>query len=1068
MLNQKGKCQRNDWENQYLLHINREPMHVLLGAYADQLQAASCNREVSQYVLSLDGLWKFKLFPNPKEITEDFHEASFDTSVWNDIKVPGNWEMQGYDYPIYTNTLYPFELSDTSGAHLLKIGKRAKAQGVMTDNYELNPPCVPHNNPTGCYVTEFEIPQFWEGREVFITFGAVESAFYLWINGESLGYSQDSKLPADFNITKFIKSGTNKVAVQVMRFSDGTYLEDQDYWHLSGIQRSVSLYSKPAIHIRDFKVFTLLDEHYKNADLVTYCYVNKEEGYSDYKVRVKLIDALGQEISAELEKKVSEQTSMYPKDQFSEEMCAALISIKVTEPIKWSAENPYLYTLIYTLVDPQGNEVDYESCKVGFRKIEISQQGIILLNGKRLIIRGVNRHEHHPETGRAISKERMREEIIAMKRLNFNAVRTSHYPNDPIWYDLCDEYGMYIVDEANLETHGLNHMLSLDPEWSGAYLERAVRMVMRDKNHPCVLFWSLGNESCAGMNHAAMAGWIRGYDPYRLVQYESWDPSPLISDIRVPMYPPLSWVDSVMADTTDKRPMVMCEYAYAKSNSNGNVDKFWDYVDKYSRFQGGFVWDWADKAITKVTKTGEKYWAYGGDFGEKVTDPVLDMCLNGVVQPDLTPHPGALELKKVQSPVIVKENGINKGIVTVYNKYIESDLKHLDIFWQVIENGYEIQKGKLEPIAIKAGEKGELRIPFVLPEGKCGAEYFLNVSFCLNKEEIWGAKGHEVYAEQFRLQVTEVGQEKTEKTNELSLTMEDTAEAYIIQSEEFTLSFSKKEGVIDKYLWHGKSIITCGAKENYFRAPTGIDAACGNENAVAYDWYVAGLDRLVRTVNKITAYNHDGKKVYIEVDTTMQAEKNKYGFKSHMRYIIDGNGKVEIENTVDISPNHPILPRVGVTFTIPKCFENFVWYGRGPHENYRDRKLSAHIGLYKSTVDEQHYPYILPVECGGKEDVRWFTLTNAEGEGVKVEGFNLMHIDVHRNSVEDYTQAKHTTELIPRDEIYINIDHLHSGLGGDTGWYKNIHEEYQVKPGKYNYKFSIMPQAVNEKSYKAM
>lgn len=1043
----------NEWENQYVLHINREPMHVPLGSYATFEDAKSCNRRTSKYVSVLDGIWRFRLVSNPAKVPEGFYRENYDKSDWNDIKVPGNWELQGFDYPIYTNVKYPFDMSNTKSHHIIRP---FVSEGVK--NMELNPPYVPENNPTGCYITEFAISDEWNCREIFVSFGAVESAFYLWINGKEVGYSQDSKLPAEFNLTKFVRPGINQMALQVMRFCDGSYLEDQDYWSLSGIQRSVVLYCKPEIHIRDFKVINVLDDQYRDAELVAYCYVNKKEGYADYSIKVKLLNANREVVLPEFNEKVSSQVSMYVKSKYEPETGAALFIMSVKEPKKWSEENPYLYTLVFTLVDPMGNEVDFESCHVGFRRVEVNPEGIITLNGKRLVIRGVNRHEHHPESGRAITEDRMREEIAAIKRLNFNAVRTSHYPNDPLWYDLCDEYGIYIVDEANLETHGINAMLSLDPEWSNAYLERAVRMVMRDKNHPCILFWSLGNESGAGMNHAAMAGWIKNYDPYRLIQYESMDPGPLISDIRAPMYPKLSWITDIMVDSRDKRPVIMCEYAYAKSNSSGNVNEFWEYVDKYPRLQGGFVWDWADKAITKYTADGKKYWAYGGDFYENVTDPVLDMCLNGIVQPDLTPHPGAYEIKKVQAPINVKEKDITKGTFIVYNKYMDNALKHLDIMWQVIENGIEVQSGKLAPLDIPAGESGELVVPFIRPEGKRGAEYFINLSFQLNKDVPWAPAGHEIYNEQIKLPI-HVPQKKPAIAKALTkLKLEDKSEAYIITGENLSISFNKNDGMIDSYIWNGKTLVNSGAKENYFRAPTGIDAACGNENSIAYDWYRIGLDRLLRKVDDIAGYiTDDHSRVYIEVLSFLHSEGVEYGFYSKLKYSIWGNGMIEVENTVDANISLPILPRIGVTLKIPKTYENFTWYGRGPHENYSDRKLSANVGVYKSTVDEQHFPYIVPVECGGKEDVRYFSLTDKEGAGIMVEGQNLLHVDVHRNSVEDYTQAKHTIYLIPCNEIFVNIDHIHSGVGGDTGWSKTIHEKYQVKPGKFQYCFIIKP-----------
>jgi beta-galactosidase len=1052
----KYKFQKNDWENQHVLQINREPIHVPLGAYENGKQAETRNRRASKYVKLLDGTWKFKLAGNPMEVPEEFFAEGYNVSNWDNITVPGNWEMQGFGIPIYTNVMYPFDMSDPSSPHIRNAGKGSYFDS-NTFKTSLNPPFVPSDNPTGCYVTKFQVPEGWDGRDIFINFESVDSAFYLWINGEKVGYSQDSKLCAEFNITEFLKSGENTLAVQVMRWCDGSYLEDQDYWHLSGIQRSVILYSKPKIHIRDFKVMPLLDDRFKDGELIAYCYVNKGENYANYSIKAKLLDAEGNVVAQEENLPIWAESPMYMRSKYLPEAGAAIIDLKVKSPVKWSAENPYLYTVVFTLSDKEGNEVDFESCSVGFRRIEISKEGVIKLNGKRLIVRGVDRHEHHHETGRALTEEWMRKEIMLMKKLNFNAVRTSHYPNDPRWYDLCDELGICLVDEANLETHGAQSLLSKDPEWAQAYLDRAVRMVMRDKNHPSILFWSLGNESGAGMNHAAMANWIRYYDPYRLVQYEGGDPNSLISDVRVPMYPQMSWVADVMADSTDLRPMVMCEYAYAKSNSTGNFKEFWDYVDKYPRFQGGFVWDWCDKAITKYTEDGRKYWAYGGDFNEPVVNNVLDMCLNGVVLPDLSLHPGAYEIKKWQAPVRVKAKDALKGEFTIYNKYIDLTLSHLDIKWEVIENGLKIQEGILKALDIAPETSGELTVPFTAPELKADGEYFINLYFVLNKDFPWAEAGHEVYSDQFVIPY-KVPQKKLEVVSLMpEFQLSETENSYEIKGQSFKVCFDKKQGMLTGYEYENSKLLNNGALENYFRALTGIDDGQGGGTSIGKDWLDAGLNRLERSVENIAIYRSGDTAVHVEVKLSLRAEELDYGFNSLMRYTIQGDGSIKVENNVEASSNLPILPRVGLTITVPEGLGNFKWYGRGPHENYSDRKLSAHFRVYESTVDEQHFPYILPVECGGKEDVRWFTLTNEQGKGLQFEAIKPFHLDVHRNSVEDYYKARHTVELNPRDEIFVNIDCVHSGLGGDTGWHKNIHEEYQVKPGNYYYGFTIKP-----------
>jgi beta-galactosidase len=1053
--------QRNDWENHHVLSINREPMHVPLGAYENEEQAAACNRDLSRFVLLLDGEWKFRLFSSPLAVPKEFSDESFDISGWGEITVPGNWELQGHGCPIYTNVKYPFTMDNPDSPHILDPGEKYRQEPKTVRHKDLNPPYVPADNPTGCYARDFELPDCFSGRQVFLNFDAVESCFYVWINGVRVGYSQDSKLSAEFNITPYVRSGKNRIAVQVMRWCDGSYLEDQDYWHISGIQRSVKVYAKPNIHIRDFKVVSSLDDSYTHGRLTAYCYVNKADGYGDYRIQARLLDADGKDVIAPMVEDIWTETPMYLRTEIIPEAGAALFTAEIPNPVKWNAENPYLYTILFTLIAPDGSRTDFESCRTGFRRIEISKEGVILLNGKRLVVRGVDRHEHHPETGRAISEEWMRHEILTMKRLNFNAVRTSHYPNDPKWYDLCDELGIYLVDEANLETHGIQGLLSKDPDWAPAYLERAVRMVMRDKNHPSILFWSLGNESSVGANHAAMAGWIRFYDPSRLVQYESGDPDSLVSDVRVPMYPNLAWVDEVMADPTDIRPMVMCEYAYAKSNSNGNFNKFWEYVDKYPRFQGGFVWDWADKAITKQTSDGVKYWAYGGDFDEPVTDPVLDMCLNGVVLPDLTPKPAAYEIKNIQAPVRIQGVDVQNGKIMVQNKYLDSSLEHCCLEWELIENGKAVQSGQIDTITAEAGQSAEMVLPFRMDQAKAGAEYFVNVKVKLKKTLFWAEKGHEICHEQFALELPSssgLGWAASLQPAG-SIHLYESNSCWQVKGDHFELTVDKKDGLITEYAVNGRQLMKLGLQENYYRAPTGIDEGQGDANSYAYEWRKAGLGRLERKVLSCSASLAGESRVLIETAVSMTVDGKEAGINSTVSYMIYSDGRIEIRNEAAVSESLPPIPRVGLTFVMPGDYSKLDWYGRGPLENYPDRKLSSAVGLYDCTVQGQHFPYILPVECGGKEDVRWFALRDPEGSGIAILGFNLLHFDVHNNSVQEYAAARHDYELSPKDEVYVNIDCKHSGLGGDTGWYKNIHPEYLVKPGKYFSRFLIAPLA---------
>ena len=827
---------KRDWENPLVTGRNKRPSHVPLGAYPNAELACTCDRKKSPNMQLLNGSWKFHLAPCPEEVPPGFEAEDFDVSAWSNISVPGNWQLQGFDdIPIYTNVAYPFPP---------------------------NPPFVPKENPTGCYRHTFTLDPSWLERKIFLVFESVDSAFYLWVNGQEVGYSQDSRLPAEFDVTPYVRAGENTIAVQVMRYCDGSYLEDQDMWLLSGIQRDVILYSKPRVALEDYSVRTLLDNRYEDGTLYIEAQITSVDGLSAWSVEAMLYDADGKPIfaaplAANFNDRVLHQTGI--------KMGRAVISQPVANPQKWTAETPYLYRLVLTLKDPQGAAVDFESCRVGFRQVE-TKDGLILLNGKRLVLRGVNRHEHHLERGRALTEEDMCAEIKLMKQFNFNAVRTSHYPDHPLWYELCDEYGIYLIDEANIETHGVWDDLSNDPLWLHAYMERATRMVLRDKNHPSVLFWSLGNESGCGTNHAAMAAWVRAYDSTRLLHYESGRPGSHVSDVFSVMYPNLDMIKQVLADVNEKRPVIMCEYAYSKGNSTGNFFKFWDMVDAFPRFQGGCIWDWNDKALLAVNVQGQQYWAYGGDFGgdfnydQSHEDP--QMCCNGIVGPDLKPHPGAFEVKKVQAPVGIEAVDVLQGRFIVWNKYHTLSLVHLDIHWELTEDGRPIQLGSLAPLEIAAGARGKLVISFQKPEFlQPGAEYHLKIRFLLAADTIWAAQGHEVAWEQFLVSFP-VSPKTTISLSEMpDLTLVADSYQVKVSGADFATVFSKTEGLLTVYRAHGQELLKSGPRENYFRAPTDIDLLCGNPPAAIHKWRAAGLDRLERTVKSFEAVSINPKLV---------------------------------------------------------------------------------------------------------------------------------------------------------------------------------------------------------------
>lgn len=1068
---------KNTWENPHITQINRYPMHAPYGVYESVEQALTGDCAASKYVRSLNGLWKFKMYAAP-ELAEVFYENDFNTVDWADMPVPSNWELQGYGKPVYTNILYPFKRTDGSSHFEMEV-----AEGV----YELQAPMVPEENLTGCYRREFEVPEYFEGRDIFIDFGGVESCFYLWVNGQFVGYSQDSKLNAEFDITAFVHTGVNTLAVQVLRFCDGTYLEDQDYWHLSGIYRDVRMYAKSRQRIQDYKVETLFgDAAFDNAGTssatlsLTVSANEQVPLFAEHYVEASLYDAAGLQVAA-LQTRSFNDYRGYLEPRF-----VANASVKVENPKLWTAETPYLYTLVLEMKNKAGETVDIESCRVGFRQLEISKQGVLLLNGKRLVLRGVNRHEFCPKTGRYVTEEYMRREIAAMKALNFNAVRTCHYPDCALWYDLCDELGIYLVDEANVETHGYGGTLSAAPEWTHAYVERASRMVLRDKNHPSVLIWSLGNESGAGMNQAAMAGWIREYDRTRFVQYESKNPGSNISDILAPMYPKKEWVEEVMADASDLRPFIMCEYAYGKGNSNGNFSEFWDLVEKYPRCQGGFFWDFADKALIEKLENGEERYVYSGAFGEDVRDPVPDMCLNGMVFADLSFKPAAYEVRNVQAPVGVQYNPASVAVTgkcKLVNRYHVSTLEHCQVDWELICNGKAAESGTLPALCTPAGKGEVIELPYT--RELVYGEAYVNIYVRHRVDSAIGAAGDEIYRCQipvsrqlyYRDLVSLAGVltcskpansaecSKTSVSAYVPLTCNENAKQVTVTGMQFTVIYDKTLGRFTQVLYHGKEFWT-DEGEQFFRAPTGIDEgqrqSNGQQNYAAY-WRNAGLDRLKKKVEQVEVLRVE-QMVMIreraafaveepEADGMRRDEGLRRLITTEATYKIGSNG-IEICQTVRNESGLDTLSRIGRCLKLPKEFQQVEWYGGGPWENYTDRNSAALMGSYRSTTWEMHVPYVRPGECGGRSQVRFVTLGDGE-HTLTVTGGSEFQFSALPYSMKRYTEADYQADLGESDGTYLMLDAWHTGLGGDTGWSRNIHPEYWIGKGIYTYRFLL-------------
>jgi beta-galactosidase len=1015
-----------DWENPQVVGRNKEPGHCTLVPYLNTSTALKCERQASKFYQSLNGKWKFNWVSKPSDRPVDFYKPRYDVSGWDEIPVPSNWQMHGYGRPIYLNVRYP---------------------------YPVNPPNIPHNyNPVGSYRTEFRIPETWENRQVFLHFDGIKSASYIWINGRKVGYSQDSMLPAEFNVTKYLRKGKNILAVEVYRWSDGSYLEDQDMWRLSGIYRNVYLFSTPQVHIRDFAVRTDLDDNYTDATLMIRPRITNytTDDLKEWTVEAQLYDADAKRV---LPKALSRSASSIIRERYPQRgnVPFGLLKTTIENPRKWSAESPYLYTLVITLKDSDGKAVEIESCRVGFREVEI-KDGQLFVNGKSIKLFGVNRHEHDPDHGRAIPVSRMIQDIKLLKTHNLNAVRTSHYPDDPTWYDLCDEYGIYLIDEANLETHGVGGYFSNVPEWNTAFMERAIRMVERDKNHPSVIFWSLGNESGCGPNHQAMAEWIHYYDPTRPVHYEgaaARPHDPKYVNMISRMYARIPEIIRLATDPDDNRPMVLCEYAHAMGNSVGNLKEYWDAIRSHKRLIGGFIWDWADQGLRKTDADGKEFWAYGGDYGDNPNDG--NFCCNGLVQPDRKPNPSIYEVKKVYQRISVTTIEPLAGTFNICNKYDFTNLDFVNILWELTEDGKIIQKGKLPKVSLAPGQDKQINVPFKKPNLQPGAEYLLKITFELADDAPWAARGHVVAWEQFEIPFDTSQAPSADTAAMPSLKLQESDKALKITGRDFELIISKSSGVIESLRLNGKKLIAEPLIPNFWRPP--IDNDNGNRMPRRLGiWRRAGQDR---KVGKVTTEQISRQVIQVTAEATLAVAE---GWKYTSNYTIFGNGDIIVAGSIqpgaELSCN---LPRFGMQMAIPGEFSTMNWFGRGPNESYWDRKTGSAIGLYSGPVEEQFHPYVRPQETGNKTDVRWLALTNKNGAGLLAVGMPLLSASAWPFTMDDLEKATHINELPRRKTITVNLDYKQMGVGGDDSWGARPHPEYTLPAKAYSYRFRLRP-----------
>jgi beta-galactosidase/beta-glucuronidase len=1024
------------WREPELVQIGREPVHATFTPFPDEVTARRTAAEESPWRMSLNGTWEFQLRERPGAVPERFFEQ---TTGWSSIEVPSNWEFEGFGTPYYFNIRYPFPAL---------------------------PPHVPEDdNDTGLYRRQFRLPADWRDRSIFLHFAGVQSSLSVWLNGQFIGYSEGSMTPAEFDVTRAARPGDNVLAVQVVRWSSGSYLEDQDYWRLSGIFREVHLWAAPPLAVADFFARAELGDDLRTGRLAVTTTMRNRGGASSepHTLVARLYDGSGRQVLAR-EAPVAPLAAGATRD--------LELTGEVPGVAPWTAETPSLYTLTLTLRDPDGAETMALARRIGFRTVRIVN-GQLLVNGVPVLLKGVNRHEFDPVRGRALTRDGMIADIRLMKQHNFNAVRTSHYPNDPRWYELCDEHGLYVMDEANIESHGLwqaGIMIGDDERFRAAILDRGTSMVLRDRNHPSVIAWSLGNESGVGASFAALGDAVRALDPDRPVHYESRDPYLPRSlpgfDIISNMY---AGVDDMIAlhEADPSRPVILCEYAHAMGNSLGNFYKYWEAIEnpRYPRLQGGFIWEWVDQGPALTSRDGQPYFGYGGDFGEGDSD--LNDCINGLVLPDRTPSPALAEVKHIQQFVRFEAEDLSRGQLRVQSKYQFQRLRDVALAWTVSEDGTPVAEGRLDGLDLAPGESALLTVGTAPPEPRPGAEYWLTVRVLQVRDSSWAPAGHELASAQFALGVLAPPLPQESLASMPPLVAHEAPGAITVEGADFRLVLDRSSGTISSWQHQGREMLVRGPQWNLWRAPTDNDGGTphaagqpptGRWFMYAGEWYRYGFDRLTYRWLNHTVSQADPARVQITVRGTLGAGFwPLFGFVTE--YQIHGNGELRIRNRLDRHvPLLRSLPRVGMSLLVPRTMTHFSWYGRGPQESYEDRKRGAHLGRYHNQVRDNHWPYVRPQENGNKTDVRWAALVDDAGRGwLWRSGRATLNTSVHHYDLATLTAANHTPELLDAEHVTVNIDHRQMGVGGDDSWSPRVHPEFLLDEWRYEYDFTLRP-----------
>jgi beta-galactosidase len=1019
ILSAQVKFTFKEWEDPSVVQLGQLPPHTFAMSYPNTEDVFDNDFTKSPYYKSLNGTWKFYYVNTPEERPTEIHKENFNDWTWKEIAVPGNWEMQGFGIPIYTNVLYPFPP---------------------------NPPLIDHSyNPIGSYRRSFTLPDNWTGKDVILHFGSISGCAYIWVNGQAVGLSKVAKSPAEFNITSFLKKGNNTLAVQVYRWHDGSYLEDQDMWRISGIERDVFLTAKSATTIADFWINAGLDDTYKDGTLSAT--IDIKNPTPQYNVEISVFDKNKNKVFSQT-KPLSSKVQM---------------DGKVVNPAQWSAEFPNLYTATITIKNEKGQIVEATGTKIGFRRSEIKGKNF-LVNGKRVLVKGVNRHEHDPDKGKVMNRDMMIKDITLMKQFNINTCRSSHYPNDPLWLKLCDEYGMYVIDEVNVEAHGMGAELqsmpedksrhpAYDPQWKEAHRDRTHRMLERDKNHACVVVWSLGNECGNGPIFYENYDWIKKRDNSRPVVSEQAGENPN-TDMVTPMYPTIDNMKKYAADKSQTRPYVMCEYSHAMGNSNGNFKEYWDIIRASDNMQGGCIWDWVDQGIRTKTADGRSYFGYGGDFGgqDRYTD--YNFVCNGLVDADRNPHPGIYEVKKLYQNILFENEDWKAGKIKVKNEFSFTNLKDYDFRWEMLVNGSKMQEGTFL-VDANAGETKSISLMIPMLKLAAGSETMLNLYAYQRTATPSVPAGHELAREQF------IGNSSffvAKPTVNGNLKIEKTKNSLKFDGGDISGEINLTNGNINQLAFKGKSIVGGFFPEPYFwRAPTDNDY--GNDFvSYARVWSAAHVRRTVKSVT-VGDKNSDG--VPIKVVYRIPDVRAIYT----LDYVIKNDGALQMNATLELPEDSeaPELPRMGMRFSLPSTFNNVQWYGRGPWENYADRNTATLLGIYNDNTDNGWTRnYIRPQESGYKTDMRWVKVTNTEGLGISVEGTQPLCFSAMSQLTEDFDEGvtkknRHTTDIVKRPFVTLHVDLAQRGVGGDTSWGAETHEAYRLKAKKYTYGFTVRP-----------